>query len=201
MRAMNEAEQFVHDRLATISAANQEPFNYSAGAAAYFERLAKACGQALAESKNPNALERFTAYMKQKFNDVSEGVPQEVHLTPPARAVAHGQIEQPQPSQSAQPQAARRDTEDLTAWPNVESLAELLHDRNKAPADLGPHYMAGQDIAAARRLQGLYQRGVARAIGLPPHYISLLEGGNKVADPEVYRRLRLVLKARLGAAP
>lgn len=198
MRAMNESEQFVHDRLARISAVNPDPFNYSAGAAAFFEELAKACGHALAESRRAQALDRFVDHMKPKFNDVAEGFNEGICLTPRAKPAGEDKAPEEMPVEvheepSTPAPAGSTEAGPFADWPGIQRFSDLLQEKAKPRIEPGPQYLTPEQLKDARDEMGLLQRGLGRLIGVPNWLISLLETGDKIATPPVYERLRAAL--------
>jgi hypothetical protein len=189
MRAMNPSEQYVHDRLAVISAANPNPFHYSAGAAAFLEELAKVCGHVLGESDCPKARDRFVAYLSRKFDDVVDGVPQQVRLTPAAPAEPSEPVGQLHLASIEPPSIGSPGK-----WA-VSRLVDLLQEEG---SDGGPQSITGAELKAARLKKGWFQDDVAEAIGLPQGYISLLERDKRVGVPGLYPHLRKVLDIPLA---
>jgi DNA-binding XRE family transcriptional regulator len=99
---MNPTEQYLHERVQRIHAANPDPILFEVALGALVEEVADACGRFVGEMRSTTMLAMWVQHFLGKMEVVDTGVPQEVRIGPSRASTPFG------PGHTAKLRDARR---------------------------------------------------------------------------------------------
>jgi DNA-binding XRE family transcriptional regulator len=183
-RQRNRTEQYLHERMQAIFAANPDPILFEVALAYLIEEVATACGLFVGEIRSAEKFSTWVGCFLDKVVDVRAGKPQQVRIGP-----------DPVPKDDlppAPPQDEQAETLPATAPEQALPVKPWVRGLNA-----GPLYMTGKQIMRHRKRLRMTQDALGEKFDMTGTCISHWETGRTLPSAQQYADLRAIF----GLAP